>query len=65
MAKQGTTQVWLGARKRGYLVEGEAGRRKWSVRPPFQVDQEVVRIAPDPRNKGIHSVPVDAAATGR
>ena len=52
MAKQGKVQVWLGSRKGGYVVESDAGRHKWSVRPPFHTDKEVFRIAPDPRNPG-------------
>ena len=52
MAARRKVQVWLGTRKGGYVVEGDVGRRKWTVRPPFHVDKEVFRIAPDPRHPG-------------
>lgn len=52
MTTRGKVQVWLGTRKGGYLVESDSRRRKWIVRPPFHVDKDVFRIAPDPRHPG-------------
>ncbi len=52
MVAKRRVQVWVGTRKGGYLVEGDVARRKWTVYPPFQVDKEVFRIAPDPRHPG-------------
>jgi len=52
MATRRKVQVWVGTRKGGYVVEGDSQRRRWTVRPPFQVDKEIFRIAPDPRHPG-------------
>jgi len=52
MATRRKVQVWVGTRKGGYLVEGNAQRRKWTVRPPFHEDKEVFRITADPRHPG-------------
>ena len=45
-------RILLGTRKGTYVVEGDAGRRRWKVRPVAHEGQEVYHVVADPRHPG-------------
>lgn len=45
-------RILVGTRKGGYIVTGDATRKRWTVAPPFQRGWEVFHMTADPRHPG-------------
>jgi hypothetical protein len=45
-------RILLGTRKGGYVVEGDASRKKWKIAARFQEGAEIFHVAADPRHPG-------------
>lgn len=52
MAKSQNVRVLVGTRKGGYVVEGDASRKKWKVGPMISPGRDVFHMAADPRSPG-------------
>jgi photosystem II stability/assembly factor-like uncharacterized protein len=45
-------RILVGTRKGGYIVEGDASRKRWKVSAPVQKGAEVFHMIADPRHRG-------------
>jgi hypothetical protein len=52
MAAKQSVRVLVGTRKGAYVLDGDAGRKRWKVRGPFHAGGDVFQVIADPRAPG-------------
>lgn len=53
MVAKREVRVWVGTRKGAFVLDGNADRKKWSIRGPYHVGRDVFQVKADPRTPGM------------